>query len=222
LKDIYVADINDFYKFDLIEKIKSKMGKKILIIWMKTLGDGNRIKYFQELKFKEYNPMLFKELKNIIDNNKRKIEEIQKIKSLKGCKFIDNSLFITNNIKEREKYFLEVSKLLKDIDLVFFDPDNGIAPNNNKKKKNMYLYWDEIKEIWNKNIDLLIYQSIRHEKNFNENIVDCCKKELINANVFPFKTKYALYLLILRNFDKNIINEIIKDWRRINQIGAKI
>jgi len=221
LKDIYVADINDFYKFDLIEKIKSKMGKKILIIWMKTLGDGNRIKYLQELKFKEYNPILFEELKIIIDNNKRKIDEIQKIQSLKGCKFIDNNLFITNNIKEREKYFLEVSKLLKDIDLVFFDPDNGIAPNN-KKKKNVYLYWDEIKEIWNKNIDLLIYQSYRHEKNFDEKIIDCCKKELNNANVFSFKTKYALYLLILRKYDNNIINEINEDWKIINQIGAKI
>jgi len=184
LKDIYVADINDFYKFDLIEKIKSKMGKKILIIWMKTLGDGNRIKYLQELKFKEYNPILFEELKIIIDNNKRKIDEI-------------------------------------DIDLVFFDPDNGIAPNN-KKKKNVYLYWDEIKEIWNKNIDLLIYQSYRHEKNFDEKIIDCCKKELNNANVFSFKTKYALYLLILRKYDNNIINEINEDWKIINQIGAKI
>jgi len=197
------------------------MRKRILIVWMKTLGDGNRIKYLETSKFKEYNPILFESLKNIIDNNKRKIEEIQNIQSLECCKFINNNLYITNNKKERENYFFEVSKLLKDVDLVFFDPDNGIAPNN-KKKKNVYLYWDEINEIWNKNIDLLIYQSYRHEKNFIENIVNCCKKELKMANVFPFKTKYALFILILRKYDDNIINEIKENWKKINQIGEEI
>jgi len=209
MKDSYVADINDFFKYDLLEKISK--GKKCLVVWMKTIGEGNKLSYLENNKFKVYNPKLFVSLNNIINDNKRTLKDAANIESLSNCQFIEGEL----TKKNRELYFKNVYEKATEVKIVFFDPDNGISPNDNKKDKK-YIYWDEIKKIWDMPKDVLIYQSYRrinHEQ-FISGIEKECKQKLKGSNVYTLITKGTFFVYISHKKTKELEN-INKEWSEL-------
>jgi hypothetical protein len=210
MKESYIGDINDFYKYDLIEKLTNNT-KKCLVVWMLTEGDGNKLEYLNNIKYKNYNGRLCIDLKKIILQNTRKLKNIEKIKSLDQCTFIDDVL----TKKNRELYFEDVYKNAQNVDIVFFDPDNGITPNT-KNKEIKYVYWDELNKIWDMNKNILVYQSYRHEKReeFIQNIISKCKKKLLGSNVLCFKTKQVLFFYITKSKENDLV-EIVKEWEGI-------
>jgi len=221
MRDYFVGDINDFMKYDLLEKINHYLMKKILIVWMKTTGDGNKLDYLKNLNYKEYNKELHDNLSEIIENNKRTIKQVKNIKSLKGYLSFDEEL--TNNQIKRKEYFNNVKKLLKDIDLVFFDPDNGIVPNKNKKRKKEYVYWDEMLEIWKEEKDLLIYQHFPHKnhKIFIEKLKRECEENISNSYVYFFESDFVVFILLSHQKKEEAIGKIMEYWNKLVRIGKE-
>ena len=154
MKDQYVGDINDFFKYSILEEIEKALDKKILVVWMLTKSEGMDIDY-KDLE--KYNEPLYKKLRGIISPNKRCIKSIESI--------YENYTYQSTLLEQinRTKYFDEIKEKAKKCDLLFFDPDNGISFGT-KKKDNKHLYWDEIKELWKSGKDLLIYQHFRRQK----------------------------------------------------------
>jgi 16S rRNA G966 N2-methylase RsmD len=212
MKESYIGDINDFYKYDLIEKLTNN-SKKCLVVWMLTEGDGSKLEYLENIKYKNYNGNLFTDLEKIILQNTRNLINIKKIKALKKCTFIDNVL----TKKNRDSYFENVYKNAQNVDIVFFDPDNGITPNN-KNKEIKYVYWDELNKIWNMNKNILIYQSYRHEKHeeFIQKIINECKNNLLGSNVLCFKTNQVLFFYITKLKENDSV-KIVKEWEDIEK-----
>jgi len=155
MKDHYVGDINDFKKYDLLDNICKVLGKRILVVWMKTTSDRSKTDYLKNKRYKAHNESLYDDLSKILENNTRTIESVEKICVLKGWQFFNNIL--TNYQQERKAYFGDVSKLADGADSVFFDPDKGIAPSQKGKKDKKYIYWDETQEIRQQKKDLLLY-----------------------------------------------------------------
>jgi len=219
MRDYFVGDINDFMKYDLLEKINHYLMKKILIVWMKTTGDGNKLDYLNNLNYKEYNKELFDNLSEIIENNKRTVKQIKNIKSLKRYSSFDEEL--TNN--QRKEYFNKVKKLIKDIDLVFFDPDNGIVPSKNNKRKKEYIYWDEMLEIWKQEKDLLIYQHFPHinHKIFIEKLKKECKENISNSYVYFFESDFVVFILLSHQKNEEAIGKIMEYWNKLVMIGKE-
>jgi len=215
MKESYIGDINDFYKYDLIEKLSQ--GKKCLVVWMQTSCDGNKLEYLEKSQYEKYNEHLFNDLKEVISENTRVLKHIEKIQALKNCVFCDGIL----TKKYRKKYFEDVYKKAEDVDIVFFDPDKGITPNDKLKKRKEYVYWDELSKIWKMKKDILVYQSHRHEKNFIENMKKRGELEFIDSKVFCFvperTASTSFFIYITRDDINELCNKINEKWGELEK-----
>ena len=202
MKDQYIGDVNDFFKYSILEIFEKEFKKKIMVVWMLTKSEGMDINY-DELE--QYNKNLFYKLQHIIKTNKRNIKSIQEI--------YPNYVYKTDFFqkRKRKKYFDEVKEESKDCNFIFFDPDNGISFNDNNKNIK-HLYWSEIKEFWKSGKDLLIYQHFRRQRwnDYLLELIDHIKEDIKDGFLIPIKTRNVMFVYISREnvFEKlkNIFN----------------
>ena len=219
MKNQYVGDINDYRKYGLIDVISKVFSKKILFVWMLTHdenNDGNKIEYLNKPhKYRQYNEILFDELKTIVAN-RRKNDNLDNIIAIENSNFLKEYKFfhdfIEDDEKSRSEYFEKVYELATKFDTIFFDPDNGIEVPSCKygnRRSSKYIYWREIERVYNSNKNILIYQHfpfINH-KIFVKKIVKQCQSKLKGAEVIPIMTKNVLFIFITHN-SKELIEKL--------------
>jgi hypothetical protein len=212
MKNQYVGDINDYFKYSLIEIISEVLSEKVLVAWMLTgnddRNDGNKLNYLKnEKNERQFNPELFDKLKSI-DQSNRRIEDVQKNLS---DKYKFHSETLVDCKEKRKKYFQSLSVKAREADWVFFDPDTRIeviSVKQGNKNSSQYLFWNEIEQIAKMKKDLLIYQHFpRGEKHevFIKRITEQLR-EKTEMEVLPIKTVNVLFLLATEQKDK--LNEI--------------
>jgi hypothetical protein len=210
MKDQYVGDINDFFKYSILETIEKTLNKKILVVWMLTKSEGMDIGYSH---CKKYNEPLYSRLQKIVSSNKREVKAIEEIYK----NYIYHSDFLEK--RTRAEYFNDVEKKSKTIDVIFFDPDKGISYNNIDKDIE-HLYWDEINRFWKLGKDLLIYQHFRRQK-WDEYITELkkhIKHDLEGAFLVPIKTKNVMFLYISHKDIKERLKDSFIDWKDLIEI----
>jgi hypothetical protein len=234
MKNQYAGDINDYRKYGLIDVISKVFSKKILFVWMLTHdenNDGNKIEYLNKPhKYRQYNEMLFDELKTIVanrrkNNNLDNIIAIENSNFLKEYKFIDD--FIEDDKESRTEYFEKVYKLVSKYDTIFFDPDNGIEIPSCKygnQKSSKFIYWREIENIYNLNKNILIYQHFprKNRESFSKDIVKQCKSKLKGSEVIPIMTKNVLFIFITTHNSKELIKKLkieLDTWKGEMELG---
>ncbi len=86
------------------------------------------------------------------------------------------------------------------VDLVFFDPDNGLEVESKPyglKSSYKYLYWSEVQKTFEAGHSVLVYQHFRREKRdpFIERISDKIGKRLGDPEVHSFRTSNVVFFL---------------------------
>ena len=140
MRDCYVGDIGDFAKYGLLRAIGK--GKRLGVAWylcadLQTgnTGDGRHIAYLQRPdEWRHLDPDLFYTLKNLIDEKRRSVAEIEKSGILGSADFADEPVDVTQVANGEHKiwrraWFERVRNALAASDLVFADPDNGLYPD---------------------------------------------------------------------------------------------
>ena len=144
MRDCYVGDIGDFAKYGLLRAISK--GKRLGVAWYlcgnpeegKT-GDGRHTAYLQRPdEWRQLDCDLFDTLKNLIDEKRRSVAEIEKSGILGNADFAGEPIDVTHvPVRERESWrrawFERVQNALSACDLVFADPDNGLYPDEKFK-----------------------------------------------------------------------------------------
>ena len=208
MKEQYIGDVKDYYKYSVIEFLSKVYDKKVLFAWMLTPPDnknqGNDIGYLNNpQKYSRYNPTLYENLKDIVSKNKSLLLVKDKLEN-NNYRFFPDELPL--DINGRRSYFNKLDEITinERIDLVFFDPDIGIevkSSQKGKKNSNQYIYWDEIKHFWMKGRDMLIFQYIPRFSKHNEyinKIIDQCVSNLNikHHNINIIKTNDVLFIYL--------------------------
>lgn len=89
---------------------------------------------------------------------------------------------------------------LRDADLIFFDPDNGLeVPSKpwGRNESSKYLFWREVEAAWSRSHSLLIYQHFPRvdRGRYTARLVREVSRRLRPAQVFAFRTSSVLFLL---------------------------
>ena len=212
MKNQYVGDVNDFFKYSILELFDKILNKKLLVVWMLTKCEGMDIEYS---KYKNKNLPLFQKLQKLIKSNKRNIDSIESIYK----NYLYYSVLLEK--RKRKEYFAEIEKIAESSEIIFFDPDNGISFSNEKSIK--HLYWDEVKKFWNKGKDLLIYQHFQRKKwnDFIDELNVHIKKDLKGAILIPIKTKNVMFLYIGRKNIKRELKEYLIEWENLIEVFEK-
>ena len=135
MQNQYVGDIGDFGKYGLLREIfgrpeapGSGCGLRLGVAWYLNeykQGSGGNLKDYRKLK--ECDPLLYNVLQRLIKTGNRNVAEVQWNRILPSNTLYHSLPFSSST---RTKWFKDALKVTEGADVVFIDPDNGIASEN--------------------------------------------------------------------------------------------
>ncbi len=141
MQNRYVADIGDYVKFAILRALAP--GRSLGVAWWLFRdedhnADGGHREYLgQEDKWKQFDPILFEALSKIEKEKTLHVNAIEKAAVLRGAVFAADPvpcevLPFSLRPARRNTWLAGIQNKFKDCDLIFLDPDNGIAPERLK------------------------------------------------------------------------------------------
>lgn len=171
MKNQYFGDIGDYKKYSFLRSFAAHGQSRILVCWMLTENDmrtdGRHIQYLsQPQKWRQYDSHVFDLLERlVIQVGQRDVTGVEQHDLIPGSVFFSDVL--ADNRTSRQRYFAKVSQLTGTVDLVFFDPDNGMEVKSTPygtRNSSKYLYWDELISTYAAGVSVLVYQHYQRVK----------------------------------------------------------
>jgi hypothetical protein len=202
MKNQYFGDINDYLKYGLL-RCFADAGLRTGVCWMLTpddaRSDGRKINYLSEPEqWRRFDPNLFDSLADAIRKGFRRVRYFEKSELLSNASFCNG--LVPDHQASRKRWLMTSLRKLGNVDVLFFDPDNGIEIKSiplGKKGSSKYLYWEEIQSVWSQGASILIFQHFSREK--RDRHVSRLTSQLAEyapgAHVVPLITSNVVYLL---------------------------
>ncbi len=163
MKNQYFGDINDYRKYGLLRILAAGGNNCIAVCWMRTednaRSDGKFTGYLRNPDaWRSYDPGLFDFLYKTVG-----VKKERDINSVSRARLIPSASYFTSLLTDgnREEYFARFDQQLRQRQILFFDPDNGMEVRSvpkGKKGSQKYLYWREAEHFYSRGHSLLIYQ----------------------------------------------------------------
>ncbi|MGV8124506.1 MAG: hypothetical protein AB2L14_32565 [Candidatus Xenobiia bacterium LiM19] len=223
MKNQYFGDINDFRKYGLL-RILSGKDIRLGVCWMLTPddggSDGNLRHYLKKPeKWQRYDEDLFQCLyETVISRQCRDVHQAEK--------FLGSALFYDEMLEDRQEqrrvYFEQMLDSFSDLDLIFFDPDNGLevaSVPSGRKGCRKYIFWSELESVWKAGHSILIYQHFPRRKR-EEFIRDSAERYRtgLGSEVISFQTDHNVFFLLIQKKHAVIVKkraeEAEKQWEQ--------
>ncbi len=202
MKNQYFGDVNDYLKYGLL-RCFAAAALRIGMCWMLTANDersdGSKVKYLSNPEqWRRYDPNLFDDLAKAIQKRARHVRHAQRPTFLADASFFND--LVPDDEQLREIWLTKALTKLNGVDVLFFDPDNGIEVQSKPRGRTgscKYLFWDEIQRAWSQDSSLLIFQHFprqNHERYISRLVTDLARY-VPGADVIPLITSNVVYLL---------------------------
>ena len=197
--------------------------------------DGNRTGYLEEKHkssqaLRKCDPPLYDALKKIkhgVEGRERKVSELQKERNgifPKGTKYYGDRLFYTRTERrpsrplEEESWLEGAIKATKGVDIVFVNPDKGIASKKKEKEyifSQQHVYMKELELFAGKHQCLIIYNHLQRNKKKHKDDVKALSRRLgcklthtrIWALYFGGEATYRAYFIVAQTEEQKSIIE---------------
>ena len=191
--------------------------------------DGKKIGYLNNhQKWRQYDPLLFDHLHQVVIIDRTSdVRLVQSERSLPCARFYDECTPDSN--EHRQDYFEQMRRQLNTSDLIFFNPDNGIEVKSVPKGRgnsSKYIFWDELKDVFNIGKSVLVYQHFRREQRdaFISRIVSEYQNRVGATKGYWFRTPHVIYFLATqlqhRKWIQECADKVKEKWGRNNQFLA--
>ena len=186
MQDKYVGDIGDYGKLALLRAIAGTT-LRLGIVWCATSGDAKPNNHGSLRQYRKYtgkhclrhcDPALFDAFAIFDDAGSHKIKSLE---PLTGAERFFGELL--QNV-DRKTWTENALQSMSNMDVVFFDPDNGVTENSNPSPKHISI--KELQQHWIKGQSLLIYHHLSRKKGGHEQDVEELRRKL--GDHFPHAT----------------------------------
>jgi hypothetical protein len=161
LKNQYVGDINDYFKYGLLRALLSAH-LSVGVCWMLTPDDerpdGAKLQYLSKpVLWRDRDPELFDNLRRLVRSpENRRVEWVQE-------EVLPDARYFSELVPRigRSQWLSRALDSLRGSDVVFFDPDNGMeVPSTpvSRSRSSKYLYRDEIAAASAQDTSVLVFQ----------------------------------------------------------------
>ena len=165
MQDRYVGDIGDFGKYGLLRELfghpeepGSGCGLRLGVAWYFNEEEGNSGGSLREYrKLRECDPWLYDSLQRLIKNPKPKVAEVENSRILPNDTRYHRDLFCSSM---RTKWFKGALNETEGADVVFVDPDNGIASKNTPVGSPKHVLPYELERFYERGQSLIIYHHL--------------------------------------------------------------
>jgi hypothetical protein len=204
MKNQYFGDINDYRKYGLLRVLSGDGKISSGVCWMLTPSDGRTdgqfLRYLdQRDRWRGYDSDLFEHLYRCVRvDNQRDVRWVEDSDVLPNARFF--SRMLSDDARARRDYFSGMLESFRDIDLIFFDPDNGFeVPSKpmGRRGSSKYLYWGEMYNAYRSGHSVLIYQHFVREnrESFIQRIAARICAETNAALIYSFRTSNVVFFL---------------------------
>ena len=245
MQDRYAGDIGDFGKYGLLRYILDRTDIKLGINWYLVPNeahndDGKHIAYLlnekqNHTKYRSCDNNLYDMLHNIVKPkriDKRKVESLgqRQVDQLENSHIFSRKKVLFYNARltpkiDRDEWFKNSFKSLKNCDAIFFDPDNGLEVEScpkNRKKSVKYSYYDEVVDYLIQRKSLIIYQhrDMKPEKEFYGRFLTLLKKTKkmhVQCNIFSIRfNRYSVreFVFVLQKKHSKIKDIVVNSFMR--------
>jgi|ERR1043165_1358083 hypothetical protein len=232
MKDQYFGDINDYLKYGIL-RLFSRAGFQIGICWMMTSSDGRtdgrKINYLaRPERWRHYDPELFDYLVTAVERV-RSVRQIQTPTILPNCAFYNDPVPDSHDL--RRTWTTKALKKFSNVDLLFFDPDNGIEVRSRRpgtRGSSKFVYWAEIEAAWSQHCSLLIFQHFPRQNRLQyiSRLTQEVSKRLVSAEVVPISTSNVVYIMAHQPQHKikaqQAIDSIVNTWLDKVRTGTRV
>jgi len=222
MKNQYFGDVHDYRKYGMLRCLQAT-GLRLGVCWMLTPNDGRtdgrHLRYLHQPKqFRGFDPPLFDELREACAGT-RQVATIERSALFSGTRFSPGTLLPP--AAAREEYFANAQSALRQADLVFFDPDNGLEVPSVRRgtaSSPRYLYWSELDAFWAAGASLLIYQHYRRESRpeMTTRLLGELKARVGAPAVTSLSTAHVVFLLATQSAHRPAVeaglSNITKSW----------
>ena len=143
MQNRYTGDIGDYVKYGLLRVVTK--GQRLGVAWYlfrpdeneMANADGGKVSYLNDPdRWRNYDPELFDFLKRLVNQNRREVSEVETSGLLGDAKFSRSMLehasrhlghYYPQRSAWRLEWFMSAQNELKDCDVIFADPDNGLC-----------------------------------------------------------------------------------------------
>ena len=170
MKDQYVGDIGDYGKYGLLRFLaqqKITVGVNWYLTPRDETGHGDNNKYLDDPSQRDYDPKVFDALYKIVKSYK---QEDRRVQMIQDANLVPSAIYYSDQLDlqkkmpidryyERRFWYNRSIVKLKDADLIFADPDNGInyRETNRSKKNEKYVFPEEISGYYYRGKDVVFY-----------------------------------------------------------------
>ena len=180
MQDKYVGDVGDYGKYALLNALVDT-SFCLGVVWYLNVGvEANEHGKFTEYSdLKDCDPNLFRKLKYLVGENRRLTSEIECSDILPpGVAFYRqpvpappkpclSQLRRDAQKKNREDWFFDAKAKVAHAEVVFLDPDNGIAGSKclkHHRRSVKYVFLDEVAALVQRGQSVIIYQHQQRKK----------------------------------------------------------
>ncbi|MBX4916712.1 hypothetical protein [Rhizobium bangladeshense] len=205
MKDQYVGDINDYRKYVLLRLLSADSENHIGVCWMLTPSDGRmdggKLAYLQQPeRHRHIDPVLFDILVHAASSpDHRRLATIENNGAIPGALYQNDLL--PDDPTGRHAFMARCASAFSNVDLIFFDPDNGleVALPKGRRNSSKYLYLDEVATFFDTGKSLLIYQHFpRIERSaFINSCVERLRSAAPRAAIWTYTTAHVVFLLLI-------------------------
>ena len=200
----FFGNADDYHKYGILRLLADGGRHCLAICWMLTPDDdgpvGKDTGYLQQTaEWRRHDPVLYDRLKDLVEvRGIRAVHAAETAGLVPGARFYSDT--IPHEHEARERYWDGLAEVAKGCDMVFFDPDVGIAPKSapyGRKASSRYIYCREVRTWFSAAYSLLVYQHFARQER-SQFIADKVRKlqECIGARrVLTLQTANVVFLL---------------------------
>ncbi len=181
----FVGDKLDFCKYGLLRRIcgltdpeTEKADLKLGVVWYLVPDaccgrDGGHIGYLEHQDFRDLDSILWDDLKGLVERGERCVHKIPGTLIMPvGTTFYDCLLHFppfllrATRREHRNLWLAGAKQATKEADVVYLDPDTGIAPDEAgmlRKKGPKFAYTSDIREFWEREQSVIVFQHRNHQ-----------------------------------------------------------
>lgn len=207
MKDQYFGDVNDFRKYGLLRALGSATQLPIGVCWQLTAPDGRSDgefrRYLEEpTRWRGYDPDLYDGLRRLLEpGTTRAVQHARTWGLIPGATYFEEVL--RDDVWSRQLYFKGAWDALGSCPVVFLDPDNGIEVPSKRagaKGSSKYVYWQEMREVFERGHSLVIYQHFTRESRdaYIARMAAQFSARLKAPRVDSFRTAHVVFFLVAR------------------------
>ncbi|MCP2082229.1 UNVERIFIED_ORG: hypothetical protein J2W74_003415 [Methylorubrum zatmanii] len=179
MQDRYVGDVGDFGKYALLRKLAAGARDRLQlgVIWYRYPnethnGDGRHVAYLDNAAYAALDPGLHMGLAQLVKSGQRAIEAVERSGILPDdtlyygrstAGLLGDGSMPRRRTSYRSDWLVGALEATASANLVFLDPDNGIASpvaSRDGPKAGKYAFLEELAAFWGRGQSLVVYHHL--------------------------------------------------------------